>query len=61
MGPRGDVIVEADWCIGELLKTLEQEGILENTLIVYSSDQGFYLPLRKAIHFLRSERKNQTT
>ena len=25
MGPRGDVIVEADWCIGELIKTLELE------------------------------------
>ncbi|MFV0345877.1 MAG: sulfatase-like hydrolase/transferase [Bacteroidales bacterium] len=40
MGPRGDVIVEADWCMGELLKTLENEGILENTLIVFSSDNG---------------------
>ncbi len=40
MGPRGDVIVEADWCIGEFIKTLEQEGLLENTLIVFSSDNG---------------------
>ena len=40
MGPRGDVIVEADWCIGELIKTLETEGLLENTLIVLSSDNG---------------------
>lgn len=40
MGPRGDVIIEADWCIGELLKTLEEEGILENTLIILSSDNG---------------------
>ena len=40
MGPRGDVIVEADWCIGELLKTLEAEGLMENTLIVLSSDNG---------------------
>lgn len=40
MGPRGDVIVEADWCIGELLKTLEEQGLLENTLIVLSSDNG---------------------
>lgn len=40
MGPRGDVIVEADWCIGELIKTLEKEGLLENTLIVLSSDNG---------------------
>ena len=40
MGPRGDVILEADWVIGEFMKTLEQEGILENTLIVFSSDNG---------------------
>jgi arylsulfatase A-like enzyme len=40
MGPRGDVIVEADWCIGELVKTLEEEGLLDNTLIIFSSDNG---------------------
>lgn len=40
MGPRGDVIVEADWCVGEFIKTLETEGILENTLIVFTSDNG---------------------
>ena len=40
MGPRGDVIYEADWCIGEFMNTLEQEGLLENTLILFSSDNG---------------------
>lgn len=40
MGPRGDVILEADWVIGEFIKTLEEEGLLENTLIVFSSDNG---------------------
>ncbi len=40
MGPRGDVIVEADWCIGEFLRTLEEENLLENTLIVVTSDNG---------------------
>jgi arylsulfatase A-like enzyme len=40
MGPRGDVILEADWCIGEFMNTLKEEGILENTLIVFSSDNG---------------------
>lgn len=40
LGPRGDAIVEADWCIGEFIKTLEEEGILENTLIIFSSDNG---------------------
>ena len=40
LGPRGDAIVEADWCLGELKNTLEAEGILENTLIIFSSDNG---------------------
>ncbi|MEB2778695.1 arylsulfatase [Algoriphagus sp. D3-2-R+10] len=40
MGPRGDAIVEADWIVGEFLKELEDLGILENTLIIFSSDNG---------------------
>jgi arylsulfatase A-like enzyme len=40
LGPRGDAIVEADWCLGELKKTLEAEGIIDNTLIIFSSDNG---------------------
>lgn len=40
LGPRGDVIVEADWVVGEFIKTLKEEGLLENTLIVLSSDNG---------------------
>lgn len=40
LGPRGDVIVEADWCIGEFMKTLEDEGLLENTIVIFSSDNG---------------------
>jgi arylsulfatase A-like enzyme len=40
LGPRGDVIVEADWCIGQLMNTLEAEGLLENTLVILSSDNG---------------------
>ena len=40
MGPRGDALLEADWVIGELYKTLEEEGLLENTLIFFSSDNG---------------------
>ncbi|ANQ51556.2 arylsulfatase [Flammeovirga sp. MY04] len=40
MGPRGDVIMEADWCIGELLRSIRKAGIEENTLIIFSSDNG---------------------
>ncbi|CDF79877.1 arylsulfatase [Formosa agariphila KMM 3901] len=40
LGPRGDVILEADWVIGEFIETLKEEGLLKNTLIVFSSDNG---------------------
>ena len=40
MGPRGDAIVEADWSIGELYRTLQNEDLLDNTFIIFSSDNG---------------------
>lgn len=40
LGPRGDVILEADWYVGEFLDTLDELGLAENTLIVFSSDNG---------------------
>lgn len=40
MGSRGDVIVEADSCVGALIGTLEDEGLLESTLIIFTSDNG---------------------
>ncbi len=40
LGPRGDVILEADWYIGEFLETLDTLGLNENTIIIFSSDNG---------------------
>lgn len=40
MGPRGDALLEADWCVGEVISILKKKGLLENTLIVFSSDNG---------------------
>lgn len=40
MGPRGDAILEADWAVGELIAQLKKLGLLESTLIVFSSDNG---------------------
>ena len=40
LGPRGDTIAELDWCTGELLAHLESLGIREQTLVVFSSDNG---------------------
>jgi arylsulfatase A-like enzyme len=40
MGPRGDAIVEFDWSVGQLVATLEQLKLLDNTLIILTSDNG---------------------
>lgn len=40
MGLRGDAIVQMDWITGQLMKYLEKLGIAENTMIVFSSDNG---------------------
>ena len=40
LGPRGDVILEADWYVGEFLDKLDELGLTENTLFVFSIDNG---------------------
>ena len=40
MGPRGDAIIEADWCIGELFSYLEKNDLLKNSIIILTSDNG---------------------
>ena len=40
LGPRGDAIVQADWCIGEILNTLDRLGLAATTLVILSSDNG---------------------
>ena len=40
MGLRGDAIVQFDWSVGEIVRTLEEQGLLENTLIILTSDNG---------------------
>ena len=40
MGARGDAIVQFDWCVGELLATLDRLGLTTNTLVILTSDNG---------------------
>ncbi|MBC8354470.1 MAG: arylsulfatase [Planctomycetes bacterium] len=40
LGFRGDAIVELDWCVGELMKTLDRLKLAENTLVLFCSDNG---------------------
>ncbi|MCC5930856.1 MAG: sulfatase [Cyclobacteriaceae bacterium] len=39
-GIYGDVIEEIDWSTGQILETLRKEGLAENTLVVFTSDNG---------------------
>lgn len=40
MGPRGDVILQLDWTVNQIVKTLKEKGLYDNTVIVFSSDNG---------------------
>ena len=39
----GDVIMELDWSVGQILQTLQQVGIDDNTLVIFASDNGPWL------------------
>lgn len=40
LGARGDAILQLDWCVGEVLKTLDRLGLSDKTLVILSSDNG---------------------
>lgn len=40
LGSRGDVILQLDWTIGEVMRTLDSLGIADNTLLIFTSDNG---------------------
>jgi arylsulfatase A len=42
-GLYGDVIQELDWSVGEVVKALKKNGVAENTLVVFTSDNGPWL------------------
>jgi arylsulfatase A-like enzyme len=40
LGPRGDAIEQLDWCVGEILDTLDRLKLAENTIVLFTSDNG---------------------
>ena len=40
MSYRGDAIEQLDWNVGEIVKTLERLELIDNTLIIFCSDNG---------------------
>ncbi len=42
-GLYGDVIMEIDWSVGEIMKTLKKNNLEQNTLVIFTSDNGPWL------------------
>ena len=47
-GLYGDVIEEIDWSVGRIMATLREVGVDDNTLVIYTSDNGPWLPAGSA-------------
>ena len=45
-GLYGDVIMEIDWSVGQILEALKQNGLEENTIVIFTSDNGPWLSYR---------------
>ncbi len=39
-GPYGDFVCEVDWVVGQVMDALERSGLAENTLLIFTSDNG---------------------
>lgn len=39
-GPYGDAVEELDWSVGEVLRALDERGLRERTLVIFTSDNG---------------------
>jgi len=42
-GLYGDLMMEIDWSVGEIIRSLKENNILDNTLVVFTSDNGPWL------------------
>ncbi len=40
LGPRGDAIVQFDWCVGQICDTLRRLDLAKNTMVIFTSDNG---------------------
>ena len=43
LGPYGDFVAQVDWTVGQVLNALDSAGVADNTLLIYSSDNGSYM------------------
>ncbi len=43
LGEYGDFVAQVDWTVGQVLASLQQAAAADNTLVIYSSDNGSYM------------------
>ena len=43
LGPYGDFVKQVDWTVGQVLTTLDEAGLTDRTLLIYSSDNGSFM------------------
>ena len=48
LGPYGDFVVQVDDTVGRVMKALKKSNIAQNTLVIYSSDNGSFMARRDA-------------
>jgi len=43
LGPYGDFLMQVDWTVGQVVRTLEEAGVRDNTLLILTSDNGSFM------------------
>ena len=43
LGPYGDFVMQVDWVVGEVFKSLRQFEVADNTLVIFTSDNGSFM------------------
>ena len=55
LGLYGDVMMELDWSAGEIIKILKEEGVYDNTIFIFTSDNGPQLGSAKPLRGLKAQ------
>jgi len=46
LGPYGDFVAQVDWSVGRVMEALEKQGVRDETIVIYTSDNGSYMARR---------------
>jgi arylsulfatase A-like enzyme len=59
-GDYGDYVVEVDWVVGNIVKSLKEKGLYDNTLLIFTSDNGSFanMPMYGVTEFNHKVNKN---